>query len=213
MSIHGQNLIRANWSRGNMFCGKHEVTPVSEQNDDAFSWLCLRDKGNIYLFISYFLFFHGVAFFLTTEWDTGFFPSTCPSLHLPVQIQAIIKRHSCHLMSPEKQRLGETTEHATVGSIPLMASMSQHFQRWITPTNWEGDGVNPAPQQLCCKPLHMADPWWRGLGTANWEMSWPRGSTFFPPLEWPGLASMQKLLLVTILHEFFSSSYHQLRTQ
>lgn len=137
------------------------------------SWLRLRDKGNIYLFISYFLFFHGAVFLLTTEWDTGFFSSTCPSLHLPVQIHTIIKSHSC----PENQRLGGTTEHAIVGSIPLMASRSQHFQRWISPTN-RGDGVNPAPQQLCCKPLHTADPWGRGLGQQTAKCSDSEGTPF-----------------------------------
>lgn len=89
---------------GNTFCRKHEVIPVSEQNDDAFSWLCLRDKGNIYLSISYLLFFHGVIFLLATEWDMGVFPCTCPSLHLPGQIQVIIKYHSHHLTSPRKPK-------------------------------------------------------------------------------------------------------------
>jgi len=37
MSIHGQNLICATDLGEIMFCGKHEVILVSEQNDDGFS--------------------------------------------------------------------------------------------------------------------------------------------------------------------------------
>lgn len=71
MSIHRQNLICGNWTRGNAFCGNHEVVVVSVQNGDGFSWLCLRERGNICHFFTYFLFPWGcfpplsAAFFLS----------------------------------------------------------------------------------------------------------------------------------------------------
>lgn len=91
MSIHRQNLIRGNRTEGNVFCGEHEVIPVSVLNDDGFSQLCLRERGDIYLFFPLIFFFQGVVLLLSTERDAAAFPPTCTFLHSPVQMQVIIK--------------------------------------------------------------------------------------------------------------------------
>lgn len=143
----------------------------------------------------------------------GIFPIYLPILTLPVQIQVIIKSHSCHFMSPRKPKVRRNHgachggQHFSNGTqepaFPKMNHSYKQRRRWC----------KSSPTAVCCKPLHMAEPWRKGLGTANWKMSWLGGSTFSAPLKWLSLASVQRLLLVTIIHNFFSSSYNQLRTQ
>lgn len=140
-----------------MFCRKHEVILASGQNDDGFSWLCLREKGNIYL-LSPTFFCRGVVFCLSTKWDMFvwvFFAR--PFLYLPVQIHVNMKNTPIIWCHPENQRLEWTVERAVEGNIPLMASSSRCFWRWITPINREWiQRINPAPYQMCCQQLHTA---------------------------------------------------------